>query len=95
MSKEQGIRLPRPCWWPEPITAEQYEAFTPEKLELVSGYLIDGPDSAEERNHLLALLLRNCGLDRAVRLADPVLWKEALERWELYGDYRLDDDERP
>lgn len=84
--------LPRPCWWPEPITGDQYEAFTPEKLELEGGYLIGGPEAAEQRENLLALLLRNCGLDRAVRLADRILWKEALDRWELYGDYDLEED---
>lgn len=37
-------------------------------------------------------LFRNCGLDRAVRLAEPTLWKEALDRCELYGDYDVEED---
>lgn len=76
----EPTELPRPCPWPEPITAEQYQAFTPEKLELVSGYLLDGPESKERRLQLLALLLTNCGLEEAVQLAWPEHWREALER---------------
>lgn len=29
---------------------------------------------------------------KAVRLADPFLWKEALNRRQLYADFGLDDD---
>lgn len=72
--------LPVPRWWPAPITIEQYLAFTPEKLELIDGYLIGGPETPEARLHLLALLLSNCGLEAAVRLAPPDDWREALER---------------
>lgn len=78
-------QLPRAYPWPEPITAEQYQAFTPEKLELVSGYLIDGPASNQSRLELLALLLTNCGLEEVVTLADPEHWREAMER--SYGDW--------
>ncbi len=70
---------PDPRWWPEPITAEQYFAFTPEKLELVRGYLLDGPESTEARLHLLALLLTNCGLEAAVGLAEKFQWREAID----------------
>ncbi len=72
--------LPTPRWWPEPITLEQYRAFTPEKLELDRGYLISGPDTPEPRLDLLALLLTNCGLEQAVQLAGKDDWREALER---------------
>ena len=71
--------LPEPRWWPEPITLEQYMAFTPEKLELVKGYLIDGPDDPEARLQLLALLLANCGLEAAVALAGKDDWREAID----------------
>ncbi len=71
--------LPRPYWWPQPITAEQYLAFTPEKLELVQGYLLAGPQDPEARLNLLALLLTNCGLEQAVQLASPEHWREALD----------------
>lgn len=84
--------LPRPCWWPEPITAAQASAFVPETIEVEEGYLLGGPEADDRRMQLLGLLLRNCGLDRAVRLADPTLWKEALDRWQLYGGYNFDHD---
>ncbi len=72
--------LPKARPWPEPITAEQYLAFTPGKLELVQGYLLDGPDTPQARLDLLALLLANCGLEQAVQLASPEDWRDALER---------------
>jgi hypothetical protein len=74
------VEFPEPFCAPAPITLEQYCAYTPEKLELVRGYLIAGPESPEGRIDLLAVLLRNCGLEVAVRLADPAEWREALER---------------
>jgi hypothetical protein len=73
------VELPRPCPWPEPITLDQFIAFTPEKLELASGYLID-EDAHEQRVHLLALLLTNCGLEAAIHLAHRDHWQEALDR---------------
>jgi hypothetical protein len=71
--------LPIPRWWPEPITAEQYVAFTPGKLELVRGYLLDAPEHPESRLQLLALLLTNCGLEAAVQLASIDDWREAID----------------
>ena len=62
------------------ITFDQYQALTPEKLELFSGYLIAPPDSPEERRRLAALLLVNLGLLEAVKLAPEALWREALDR---------------
>lgn len=83
--EEEKTGLPRACRWARPITKEQYEKFTPEKLELVSGYLIDGPGSDRARLELLALLLTNCGLEAAVTLASPEQWRDAMER--SYGDW--------
>lgn len=57
---------PVPSCSPQPITADQFAAFTPEKLELISGYLI-APDAQDERRDLLILLLTNMGLEEAVR----------------------------
>ncbi len=71
---------PVPGLEPKPITTQQYEAFTPEKLELWDGYLIYGPEGHTERRDLLQLLLTNEGLEAAVRLAAPELWQEALRR---------------
>ena len=67
-----------------PITMEQYESFTPEKLELIEGYLIDGPGYPEQRRDLLALLLTNEGLIEAVRLAPEERWREAIAQ--VYGN---------
>ena len=53
--------LPHARPWPEPITMLQYERYTPEKLELVEGYLIDGPEATEARERLLALCSRMSG----------------------------------
>jgi hypothetical protein len=75
-----GVELPQAYRWPEPITIEQYRAFTPEKLELVDGFLIDGPESKQARLELLALLLTNCGLEDAVTLAPLEQWRDAMER---------------
>ena len=33
----------------------------------------------EQRLNMLALLLENVGMDAAVRLGDPALWKQAVE----------------
>ncbi len=75
--------LPVPELESRPITFDQYQALTPEKLELLSGYLIAPADSPEERHRLLALLLVNLGLVEAVKLAPEARWREALDR--TYG----------
>lgn len=31
---KNGVELPVPCYWAEPITLEQFQTFAPEKLEL-------------------------------------------------------------
>lgn len=48
---------------------------TPEKFEMDEGKLFW---SDEDRVTLLALLLENVGVDRAVRLGDPKVWKAAV-----------------
>ena len=52
----------------------RYE-LTPEKFEMDRGKLFW--DDAE-RVTLLALLLENVGVDRAVRLGDPEVWRAAV-----------------
>ncbi|HLH23085.1 MAG TPA: hypothetical protein VK066_11210 [Chloroflexota bacterium] len=47
----------------------------PEKIEMIDGKLFW--DDAE-RLTMLALLLENVGMDAAVRLGDPRLWREAV-----------------
>jgi hypothetical protein len=36
--------------------------------------------SEETRRMILAMLLENVGMDAAVRMGDPALWKEAIDR---------------
>jgi hypothetical protein len=65
------------------INVEAYRADTPEKLELLGGYLCDSAEHPETRQRLLNLLLVNVGLLEAVRLAPQDRWREALAR--VYG----------
>lgn len=64
----------------QPITFEQYVAWTPEecnKMELVEGRpLIGGQDDGVER--MLAFLMRTFGLAHVLRLGSADLWREAL-----------------
>ena len=50
-------------------------ALAPEKIEMIRGKLLT---SDEERLTLLALLLENVGVDEAVRLGDPDIWRAAV-----------------
>lgn len=50
-------------------------ALTPEKLEMSDGRLFW---SDAERLTLLGLLLENVGVDAAVRLGDPEVWRTAI-----------------
>ena len=65
---EPGEPLLVPHLEPRRITIDEYQAHTPEKLELIEGFLLYDQD---ERRRLLALLLVNVGLLEAVRAA---LW---------------------
>lgn len=47
----------------------------PEKIELIEGKLFW---SEEDRLAMLGLLLENVGVDAAVRLGDPNVWREAI-----------------
>lgn len=84
---------PTPRWWAEPITAEQYQEYTPEKFELVDGYLFDGKESPERRLKLLRILLTNCGLEAAAMMCSKEDWREAAEHAfpDFYED-TCDDD---
>ena len=50
---------------------------TPEHFELIDGKMFF---EDEQRLHLLAMLLENMGIDAAIRLAPPELWREALDQ---------------
>jgi len=75
---EDKVCPPTPGLEPAPITLDDYIYLAPEKLELVEGYLVEGPNDHIWRERLLALLLTNEGLLRAVQLAPESTWREAL-----------------
>jgi hypothetical protein len=54
---------------------EQRWPLLPEKIELVDGKFLC---CDEHRLNMLAILLENVGMDRAVRLGDPALWRKAV-----------------
>ena len=74
---------PIPDLEPRRISLDEYLELTPEKLELIEGYLIDEPQYPDERRDLLALLLTNEGLLATLRLAPEERWREALRQ--VYG----------
>ena len=47
---------------------------TPEKIEFAGGIFNDD----DERLRVLAMLLENLGIDRAIRLGNPADWKAAI-----------------
>ena len=69
---EWDIRREGHAWQGE---ANERFALTPEKLEMWEGKLFFD-DS--ERLAVLALLLENVGVDRAVRLGNPAIWRAAV-----------------
>lgn len=73
-------QLPIPDLDPRAINVDQFRAHTPEKFELVDGYLCDTREHVEFRRRLLELLLVNVGLLDAVRLAPEDRWREALRQ---------------
>ena len=46
------------------------------KVELIDGVLFW---NSFRRRHVLSMLLENFGIDEAVAIGDPQLWKEAIE----------------
>jgi hypothetical protein len=60
--------------WSQAEAMGRYE-LTPEKFEMMDGKLFW---SGVERLTLLALQLENVGVDQAVRLGDPAVWREAV-----------------
>ena len=71
------IRREGRAWCPEEV--ESRYSLTPEKIELVEGKLFW---SDEERLNMLALLLENIGIDKAIHLGDPNVWREAISSLE-------------
>ena len=61
--------------WTREEIEQKYHKLCPEKIELIEGKMFW---SDEERLAMLALLLENVGMDAAVSLGDPNLWKQAI-----------------
>jgi hypothetical protein len=74
--------LPTPDLKPHPISYDVFLDLVPEKFEWVHGYLFDGESDHRLRRQLLAILLTNEGLVRAVQLAPRERWLEALQEAE-------------
>jgi hypothetical protein len=62
--------------WSRAEVEEKYHTQCPEKIELIEGKMFWDD---EQRLNMLALLLENIGMDAAVRLGDPTLWKQAID----------------
>lgn len=62
--------------WNRTEVEQKYRNLCPEKIELIEGRMFW---TDEQRLNMLALLLENVGLDAAVRLGDPALWKQAID----------------
>lgn len=71
------MERPEPTAWPQEISAQEFERFVPDKIELVNGMLLD---SEAARRDLLVVLLKNCGLEAAAHMCDRFHWREAAER---------------
>ncbi|GJL53090.1 MAG: hypothetical protein NPIRA02_02220 [Nitrospirales bacterium] len=70
--------LPVPNLEGRPLTKDEYYALTPEKLELLNGYLISDVDVEGLRKKLLLALFLNEGLLNVVKLVPREKWEEAL-----------------
>lgn len=70
--------LPQPELKPKGITFDQYDEFTPAKLELVDGILGYG---GQDPTGFQLSVLRNMGLLKAVAHTDATLWIDALEHY--------------
>ena len=62
--------------WSRAEIEQKYHKLCPEKIELIEGKMFW---SDELRLNMLALLLENVGIDAAVGLGDPRLWKQAID----------------
>ncbi len=76
MEEVQWDLRPEGRAWLGPEAMARYE-LTPRKMEMIGGKLFW---SDEERLTMLALLLENVGVDQAVRIGDPAVWRAAVAR---------------
>ncbi len=64
--------------WSGKEARQRYE-LTPEKIEMIEGKLFW---TEEDRLRMLGLLLENVGIDKAIRLGNPEIWKAAVAELE-------------
>jgi hypothetical protein len=62
--------------WNRTEIEQKYHKLSPDKIELIEGKMFW---SDEQRLNMLALLLENVGIDAALGLGDPHLWKQAID----------------
>jgi hypothetical protein len=62
--------------WTRTEIKQKYHELCPEKIELIEGKMFW---TDEQRLNMLGLLLENVGMDAAVSLGDPALWKKAID----------------
>jgi hypothetical protein len=62
--------------WSRTEVEQKYHKLCPEKIELIEDKMFW---TDEQRLNTLASLLENVGMDTAVRLGDPALWKQAID----------------
>ncbi len=68
--------LPEPQLKPTPINFDQYDAYTPEKLELWNGFYNYG---GQDLTGFYLAVLANMGLQKAVSYVPLSLWVEAIQ----------------
>jgi hypothetical protein len=73
---EWNIRREGHAWKGEEFEKRIYQA--PEKIEFVGGIFTN----ERQRLTVLAMLLENLGIDKAVRLGNPADWKAAVAELE-------------
>jgi len=62
--------------WSRAESEQKYHELCPEKIELIEGKMFWND---EQRLNMLALLLENVGMDAAVSLGDPAIWRQAID----------------
>ncbi len=72
-SKDWDIHREGRRWTDEEFNRRIYQS--PEKIEFVGG-IFDGDD---QRMTVLAMLLENLGIDKALQLGNPADWKAAID----------------